>query len=314
MAFCIFCGQQNDDDSAFCIGCGKPLSPAQEQVDASYTSPAAEVMFGKLNDPFQPRSGDAIQAFIEEQDEMDDESLYWGDVEPQPTVDIYAMKGNAVEEDDGEEGDSEPEREPGHEPEPEPPAGKTGPAHAASSSDDVQDEVLEAVEKLDGRLASLEGLLGELSEKFESKISRNSHEAAVLKGMSDEMQEYRDDLYSKLTLPLVRDIIEVREALRGALARYEGADEPCGDTLAEEVKVCCSMLADSLGRNAVEIVPSSEGDDFVSFKHKIVGKVHTDKKSKHGKLAEVAGDSYKMGDQFISPAMVKVFTIEETGE
>ncbi len=187
-------------------------------------------------------------------------------------------------------------------PAPEPAASAAAPTAAAATSEAVEERLASIADKL----ADMQKALFELSGQFDDKISRNEHEAAVLKQVSAEVEEYRNGLYEKLTMPLIRDIIEVRTGIEAALARH-------GDAVpADEVGVFADMLADTLVKNSVEIVASAEGDEFITFKHKAVGKVPTDNPSLHGRIAAVEGESYRLDDRYIAPALVKVYTLEET--
>jgi len=164
-----------------------------------------------------------------------------------------------------------------------------------------------ALAGIDERLAAMEDSLAKLTAQFEDKISRNEHEATVLKQVSAEVEEYRNGLYEKLTMPFIRDIIEVRSGIESMLARHAGEES----VPADEVRVFGDMLADVLEKHSVEAVASEPGDEFLSFKHKTVGQVPTTDESLHGRIAEVEGESYRLGDQYIAPALVKVYTVEK---
>ena len=58
-------------------------------------------------------------------------------------------------------------------------------------------------------------------------------------------------------------------------------------------------------------VESERGDEFLTFKHKAVGQVATTDPNLHGRIAEVDGESYRLGDQYIAPALVKLYTLDQ---
>ena len=162
-------------------------------------------------------------------------------------------------------------------------------------------------------LTRAEDAIGRLSARFDEKVARNEYEATVLKSMSDEVQQYREGLYQKLSLPLLRDMIVVRDALGYLQGRGGGtsSEEPVTMSDIEAVR---DMLADSLNRNEVEIERPREGGEFVSSQHRIVGTVPTTDAGLVGRIAEISNESYKLGDRYISPALVKVYAQAEAGE
>ncbi len=285
------CGTPNDDDAIFCIGCGAKLD--DEGPSFGYTPNVAEI---PMDQPWgQP---DSAQVYDSPWNQPDASVTNQWEQQMPPVQDAQT--------------------------------GSTWDAPApAQPMPMVDPQVLERLDALDAQLAefanvqrdlgasmgaasellsTVEQQIGNLSSQFESKIARNEHEVATMKRMSDEVQQYRDDLYAKLTLPLIRDMIEARDALGSICQRY--AHDPDKADVISEINVCRSMLADRLGRQSVEVVTSSEGDEFLSFRHKIVGKVHTSDPSLQGRIAEVSGDSYRLGDQYLSPAMVKVYALD----
>ena len=181
---------------------------------------------------------------------------------------------------------------------------RVGANEAAAAEPDGFDEDLAAI---DERLGNMEQLLDKLVGQFEDKIARNEHEASVLRQVSAEVEEYRNGLYEKLTMPFIRDIINVRAGMESMLARHGEQ----GSVPADEVSVFIQMLADTLTKHSVEIVESERGDEFLTFKHKAVGQVATTDPNLHGRIAEVDGESYRLGDQYIAPALVKLYTLDQ---
>lgn len=164
------------------------------------------------------------------------------------------------------------------------------------------------------RITGIEGQMTDLSHQFDSKVSRNEYEATILKNMSDEIQQYRDDLYEKLTLPLIRELIEVRNAIGFIQSRHGGANSTKPSIAPAELGAVRDMLSDSLARNDVQVEGSKRGDPVLSFKHRIVGEVPTNDEALHGTVAAAANDSYRKGEKYISPAMVKVYVPEKPAE
>ena len=283
------CGTQNDDSAIYCIGCGAKLD--DDATSFGYTPNVAEMPYDQVwsqadatqaydpmwNQPDMPVTNQWSQQVLPGQDAQ--QAATWGAPEPaRPMADLRAAERlDALD------------------------------AKLAEFAG-VQQEANASMSAVVDRLLKVEQRLGDLSAQFEGKIARSEHEVATMKRMSDEVQEYRDGLYAKLTMPLIRDLIEIRDALGGICQRY--AQDPDKAEIVSEIDVCRSMIADRLGRQSVEVVSSAEGDEFLSFKHKVVGKVHTSDPNLQGRIAEVSGDSYRLGDQYLAPAMVKVYALD----
>ena len=283
------CGTQNDDSAIYCIGCGAKLD--DDTTSFGYTPNVAEMPYDQVwsqadatqaydpmwNQPDMPVTNQWSQQVLPGQDAQ--QAATWGASEPAlPMADPRAVERlDALD------------------------------AKLAEFAG-VQQEANASMSAVVDRLLKVEQRLGDLSAQFEGKIARSEHEVATMKRMSDEVQEYRDGLYAKLTMPLIRDLIEIRDALGGICQRY--TQDPDKAEIVSEIDVCRSMIADRLGRQSVEVVSSAEGDEFLSFKHKVVGKVHTSDPNLQGRIAEVSGDSYRLGDQYLAPAMVKVYALD----
>lgn len=304
------CGTPNEDDANYCIGCGGKFEDAAPSF--GYTPNVSELpMDGTWSQAADARSPEAAWGKTRPDSVM--RSPWDQPAQDDPTQPVFGRRQASP-------WDGAPAGQPAQPQAEARPEAQQLPGDAASSGQlDAMNEALAGLtasqqeasslmQQLGERLSSVEERLGGLSELFDGKIARNEHEIATMKRMSEEVQEYRDGLYEKLTLPLIRDLVDARDALGSICDRYAQSPE-AADVIAE-VEVCRSMLADRLARQSVEVVASSPGDEFLSFKHKIVGKVGTDDPDLQGRLAEVSGDSYRLGESYISPALVKVYALE----
>lgn len=180
------------------------------------------------------------------------------------------------------------------------------------------DSCIEATQ--DGGDGAIE-ILGALDEKlnrllalFEERIARTDYETATMKKLSDEVQGYREDLYRKLTLPLIRDIISIRDALVNTQAGYSGRDAESAIVPLSVVDIFANMVKDTLEKYGVFILDIGTGDEFASPNIKTIGKVPTDNPNLHGRIAGVSSDCYMMGEECISPAMATVYVFERSME
>ena len=297
------CGTINSDDAIFCIGCGARLE--DEALDFGYTPNISEMPSGDTwnapaAQPYDPTWNDPGAAQVP--DPTWNQGLEGYSVTNQWEQQVLPDQGHVS----AQTWDAPASAQPAVDPQVVERLDSFDALLAGFA--DTQRDVSAAMLAVTDRLSTVEQRIGDLASHFEDKITRNEHEVATMKRMSDEVQEYRNGLYEKLTLPLIRDIIETRDALGGICQRY--AQDPNMADIVAEINVCRSVLADKLARQSVEVVTSGEGDEFLSFKHKIVGKVHTNDPSLQGRIAEVSGDSYRLGDQYLSPAMVKVYALD----
>lgn len=160
-------------------------------------------------------------------------------------------------------------------------------------------------------LSVIDEKIDRLLELFEDRIARTEYETATMKKLSDEVQSYRDDLYRKLTLPLIKDMISVRDALTNTLSSYSGDDADSATVPLSVVDIFSNMVEDTLAKYGVTTLDVAVGNELSSLVHKAIAKAPTDDPSLHGRIAGVSSDCYMMADECISPAMVTVFVYEQ---
>ena len=318
--FCEWCGKQNEDGSRFCIACGKPVTmagsaPAAAPVQAQ--QPIQQNVAAQQQQPVVAAKSAEDSFVTREIDFYPEEEAAEEAVEPAPAIDPEVLDSVVAELGNISRAQSDFDSALAENAE-----AVAGVSAKIDSTDEKFAELgakfadlgtkfadlgtkIEATDakfkEFDVKLDSLEQLATRLSTQFDEKIAKNEHEATVLKQVSAEVQDYRDGLYEKLTLPLIKDVIKVREDMKRAAALEGGVDSAT-------MTVFSDMLADSLSKYSVEVETSKPGDDLVSYKHKVIGSVVTDNQALHGKIAEVEGDGYRIGEQYIAPAMVRVYS------
>ena len=161
------------------------------------------------------------------------------------------------------------------------------------------------------RLDAIEAALAELARLFRTKIDRSEYELETLRKQSDEIQEYRADLYGKLTLPLLQGIVQVHAGMMKTVERFAHMeDDREGAVPISTVEVFCEELEDLLSDNGVERFSVAPGDAFVSGDMRIIGKVATTDEALIGTIAAAASDGYRLNGKSIAPARVKVHVAE----
>lgn len=152
--------------------------------------------------------------------------------------------------------------------------------------------------------------IDDLESLFRAKISRSEYEEQVLKRYSDEIHEYRGDLYKKITLPLIKEIIGVRDAACSMVEQAHIKEETTVDI--DSVEFICDMLETALGSYGVTVRRPEVGRELEKGLERPVGRVKTATIDEHGTIADFMNDSYLMDGKCISPAKVKVFVYDES--
>lgn len=191
------------------------------------------------------------------------------------------------------------------------------PSEVESGVTTSEGEAVEGREQSEGtfdfgsRFAAIEEKIDVLSESFQTRIARSDYEDRMLKQYSDEIQQYRSDLYKKITLPLVKELIELRDMMSSSIKREYEKDPDCTSVSINLIETYRDMIESSLSGYGVEPCSPEIGDELTPGVTRTVGKVKTGDESLHGRLAAVMNDGYLMDGKCISPAKVKVFTFDK---
>ncbi|HIS41239.1 MAG TPA: nucleotide exchange factor GrpE [Candidatus Aphodovivens avistercoris] len=173
-------------------------------------------------------------------------------------------------------------------------------AHAAADAQRVQ----AADEARDG--------LSRLSERFEARIAKTDYEEAVLKQMSDEVQQHRDGLYRRIVEPLVSEVVEVYDGMGATLARHR-VQALCGaadaEPLLRDMESCRQMIGDLLRNWGVEEWRPSPGDALEPLRCRAVRAVPTDDPALHRTVAETISAGYAFDGKVLRPAQVAVCSL-----
>ncbi len=95
---------------------------------------------------------------------------------------------------------------------------------------------------------------------------------------------------------IVKDLLSVADSLDLAVAADKSADAG--------LAMIKSQLADMLKKYGVEKIAVESGDKFDTARHEAVSEVESDKPP--GTIAEVLASGYRLHDQIIRPARVKI--------
>lgn len=195
------------------------------------------------------------------------------------------------------------------------PADADEPVSDAAADGDVEPSACPSAEEEDLDQASEPSIadvverLDVLSEQFKSRIARSEYEDQMLKRYSDEIHEYRADLFKKITLPLIKEIIGVRDAACAMIERASDQDASRTSSI-DSIAFLRDMLETALDNYGVTVHESQIGALPVKGADRPIGRVKTADSAAHGTIAAVLNDAYFMDGKCISPAKVKVFAFE----
>ncbi len=116
------------------------------------------------------------------------------------------------------------------------------------------------------------------------------------------MRRDMEDQLRFASLPLVTDLLTVRDNLVRALAAAEGAADLAG--LKEGVAMVAKQLQDTLTKYSVEEIPAL-GEDFDPNCHEAISQMPSDEHPA-GKVTHVAQSGFRMHDRVVRPSQVVV--------
>ncbi len=161
-------------------------------------------------------------------------------------------------------------------------------------------EILETQTKILEEITSLK-------KEFQSKIKYDEQKEKTITKLHDELQIYKRDLYKKLLLPMINDVIQFTNR---AEKDFEFLKDATAEKLFERMYDFLDDLRDVLYRQGVEAY-KLDGDDFDPKKQKIIKTIETDKKELDKKVAEHKTFGYEWEGKIIKHEGVNLFVYKE---
>jgi len=146
--------------------------------------------------------------------------------------------------------------------------------------------------------------MNSLKKEFQSKIKYDEQKEKTITKLHDELQIYKRDLYKKMLLPLINDLIHF--TIRSEKDMEFLKDVPA-DKLQERMYDFLDDLRDILERQGVEPFKLDD-DDFNPKKQKILKTIDTDKKELDKKVANHKFHGYEWDEKIIKHEMVELYT------
>ena len=168
---------------------------------------------------------------------------------------------------------------------------------------------------MDARILSvvseLNSKMDEMNSLFVRKIQHTEHEEKIVDQMHAELQKYKDDLYSQLVRPILVDIIDIRESILHVADNYVSKPEEERNIPIDTFVGYTYDIEDILDKNNIVIYESSEGDEYVPIRHKIVKKVTTHVEELHGRISECYSSGYEYMGKTVMPEKVAVYVYQK---
>lgn len=167
------------------------------------------------------------------------------------------------------------------------------------------DEQLDAAheEAVDEVLESRDEEMDRLRATAEEADKRVLMAQAEAENFRKRMRRDYEDQIKFAAVPLVTDVLEVRDNLLRALVAAENAADSQG--LKEGVAMVAKQLDDTLAKYSVHQIPA-EGETFDPNVHEAISQMPSDLPA--GMVAHVAQTGFQMHDRVVRPSQVVVST------
>lgn len=178
----------------------------------------------------------------------------------------------------------------------------------------VEDKLKEEVSENNTGTEKVLKKIDELEKLFEERIRFTDFEENSRKEMYSELQKHKAGLFSEMVKPLLREIIDVRESMLKAVAKYQNEEEKNSEKILAEFKSYADDDILSLLENyGVEVYQSEPGNDFSATKQRLRKPfVKTTEAKLQGKIAESLSSGYTYNGQTIYGEWVKRYIYEVT--
>lgn len=143
---------------------------------------------------------------------------------------------------------------------------------------------------------------------FTKRLSYDAGKEKILEKLHAELQDYKSDLYAKLTRPIFYDIAVVLDDMRKMKINRDLEKQSEVDTFMESIAESLLYLLDKY-----EVLPfsSETGSKYDATKQRMIRIKGTDDNSLVGLIAESVSAGFLRKDQLIFPEKVVVYKLEE---
>ena len=157
-------------------------------------------------------------------------------------------------------------------------------------------------------------LLKAMNKDFQTKILKTEKESQIIDQMHAELQSYKNDFYAKLTMPILKRIITLREDILKLTADYMQKPEDEQFIPLRTFASFSSDLAMILEDSYIELYSYQAGDAFDPQRQRIVEPIETNNPELNKTIARTIGDGYSFNGQTVSPQRVEVYSFKQVAE
>jgi len=162
-------------------------------------------------------------------------------------------------------------------------------------------------------LTLIKDLISDLSAQFESKIKYDKHKEEIIDKLHSENQAFKNDLYKKLILPLVNEIIFMLDDYSILFKKHSESDinEVDVPKLLKQFGGISEDLENLLYKNGIDVY-SVEGEQFDSSKQKVIKTIPTDDPLKDKTVCDKLKKGFVLDGKIIRMEHVSCYKFEKT--
>lgn len=162
-------------------------------------------------------------------------------------------------------------------------------------------------------LTLIKDLISDLSAQFESKIKYDKHKEEIIDKLHSENQAFKNDLYKKLILPLVNEIIFMLDDYSILFKKHSESEinEVDVPKLLKQFGGISEDLENLLYKNGIDVY-SVEGEQFDSSKQKVIKTIPTDDPLKDKTVCDKLKKGFVLDGKIIRMEHVSCYKFEKT--
>lgn len=154
--------------------------------------------------------------------------------------------------------------------------------------------------------------LHRLETMFAAKIDRSEYELEALKKQSEEIQEYKADLYASILTPVLKPLARTHAFMKRAISKACAGN---ADSVAlDEFEFAFDDLSEVIEDCGVEVRTFEEGSSFEASVMKITGQNKVADPEKNKTVSSASTDAYVFKDTVLEKArtIVNVYSEEQS--
>jgi len=172
----------------------------------------------------------------------------------------------------------------------------------------LSDDVASELDTLKGDISALR----ELTESISLKLDNNQHREGLIDRLHAENQSYKSDMYRKLLMPLVNEIIFIIDNYTQLGRSYadKNISEIDTEKLLKQFGGIVEDLENALYKNGIEAYEAGEGSAVDFTKQKVIKTVSTDNPEKDKTVCSRLKKGFIMEEKIIRQEQVSCYKYE----